>query len=146
MRITLGRRGDYAVRAALHLARHAGDGWCKSRAIAADMEIPEAYLPQVLGDLVRHGLVRSRAGPQGGYALSAPPSEVSLLAVIEAASGPVESSECVLRGGPCRWQEYCAVHDAWASAQAAMRERLADTTLAELARADAALETRSPSP
>ena len=107
------------------------------------MSIPEAYLPQVLGALVRDGLVLSLAGPHGGYALARDPADVSLLEVIEASSGPVESRECVLRGGPCRWEESCAVHEAWGSAQAALRERLAASNLSEIARADAALESRS---
>ena len=145
VQISLGRRGDYAVRAVVHLARHAGVGWRKSRDIADDMSIPEAYLPQVLGDLVRVGLVRSLAGPHGGYALARDPADVSLLEVIEASSGPVESRECVLRGGPCRWDESCAVHEAWSSAQSALRDRLAATTLLEVAEADAALDARSSS-
>ena len=128
------------MRAAVHLARDADQRWRKARDIAEDMNIPEAYLPQVLGALVHEGLVRSLAGPNGGYALSGDPADISVLAVIEAASGPVESQECVLRGGPCRWEESCAMHDAWAAAQAALRDRLAATTLLEIARADAALE------
>lgn len=49
----VGPEGDYAVRAALYLARHYGHGRRKTREIAADMDIPEKYLPQVLGELVR---------------------------------------------------------------------------------------------
>jgi Rrf2 family transcriptional regulator, iron-sulfur cluster assembly transcription factor len=140
MQISLGRKGDYAVRAAIHLARHAGDGWRKARQIADDMAIPEAYLPQVLGELIRGRLVTSLAGPNGGYALARDPESISLLEVIEASSGPVESRECVIRGGPCRWEDTCAVHDAWSSAQTALRERLDAVTLASVANADAALE------
>jgi hypothetical protein len=25
------------------------------------------------------------------------------------------TTECVLRGGPCRWEGTCAVHDVWAA-------------------------------
>ena len=136
MQITLGKRGDYAVRAALYLARHAGDGWCKARAIALDMAIPATYLPQVLGDLVRHRLAESLAGPHGGYRLARAPEAVSLLEVVEAAGGPVRSRECILRGGPCRWEGTCAVHDAWSDAQSALVERLRAVDLAALAGRD----------
>jgi Rrf2 family transcriptional regulator, iron-sulfur cluster assembly transcription factor len=139
MQISLGRRGDYAVRAAVYLARHVEDEWSKSRDIAADMAIPENYLPQVLGDLIRVGVVRSLSGPHGGYALARPPSEVQLLEVIEA-GGPVQSRECVLRGGPCRWEGTCAVHDSWSRAQEAMISELRRTTLADIARRDTELE------
>src|SRR5680860_1715988 len=125
MRIELGRKGDYAVRAVLHLARHNGDGRRKTREIAADMDIPEKYLPQVLGEMVRAGVVLSVAGPDGGYRLARPPAEVSLLEVVEAAEGPVSSETCVLRGGPCRWEDVCAIHFAWSEAQTAFIERRA---------------------
>ncbi len=143
MRIDLGRRADYAVRATVHLARRAGSGRSKAHEIAADMEIPESYLPAVMSTLVRAGLVTSTAGPDGGYELSRSPVEVSLLEVIEAIDGPIEASECVLRGGPCRWEDHCAVHVPWAEAQGSLRDRLAAASLAEIAAEDAALARTS---
>jgi Rrf2 family transcriptional regulator, iron-sulfur cluster assembly transcription factor len=132
MQVSLGRRGDYAVRAALHLAGRAAGDWCKARDIADGEDIPAAYLPQVLGDLVRRGIVRSRSGPNGGYQLARPAAEVSLLEVIEAAGGPVRSRICVLRGVPCQGEDACAVHEAWTEAQLAMIERLRSADLASL--------------
>ncbi|HEX9889908.1 MAG TPA: Rrf2 family transcriptional regulator [Nitriliruptorales bacterium] len=139
MQMTLGRRGDYAIRAVLHLARHPGQRR-KARQIAEDMAIPPTYIPQILSDLVRLGIVSSQAGPEGGYELRHPASETSLLEVVEATSGAIESRECVLRGGPCRWEDACAVHETWASAQSAFREVLARTTFADLAEQDEMLE------
>lgn len=137
MQISLGRRGDYGVRAAVFLARRFGRGWQKSREIADEMSIPEKYLPQVLGDLIRAGIVVSLAGPRGGYMLTGSPEQLSLLEVVEATGGPVRSNECVMRGQPCRrWQEVCAVHDAWVAAQEAMVAELAATALSLLADRD----------
>lgn len=138
VKMSLGRRGDYAIRAVLHLARHPGERR-KARQIAEDMAIPGSYIPQILSDLVRLQLVSSVAGPGGGYELGRPAGEISLLEVVEATSGPIGSDECVLRGGPCRWEGRCAIHETWSSAQAAFRTVLADTTFADLARQDASL-------
>jgi Rrf2 family transcriptional regulator, iron-sulfur cluster assembly transcription factor len=140
--LTLGKRADYTVRAVLDLARHHGDGRRKARQIAEEMAIPASYLPALLAELVRAGVVASTAGPGGGYALTRPPAEVSLLEVVEVADGPIGSRECVLRGGPCRWEDACAVHGPWARAQEALRSSLAATTFAELAELDAALGAR----
>lgn len=140
MQVTLGSRGDYSVRAVLFLARAHGDGRRKSREIAADMQIPEKFLPQVLGTLVKAGLVESVAGPDGGYSLTRPPAEISLLEVVEAAEGPVRNDKCLLRGGPCRWEEACSIHEAWSRAQEKLILELAATSFAELAAADAAME------
>ncbi|MFN8584738.1 MAG: Rrf2 family transcriptional regulator [Dehalococcoidia bacterium] len=140
MQIALGRKGDYSVRAMIDLARHYGDGRRKARQIARTMDIPERYLPQLLAPLVRGGLLTATAGPDGGYALALPPTAISLLQVIELAEGPLESPECVLRGGPCDWEGICPAHDAWVGGRAAVARHLELTTLAELAERDAAIE------
>lgn len=131
MKLSLGRKGDYAVRATLCLAIHRGSR-LKAREIASEMEIPEAYLPQVLSTLIRGGLVGSVAGPDGGYYLTRPPEEVSLLEVVEAAEGALIGETCVLRGGPCRWHGTCVLHEHWEAAQFALVNRLDQTTFADL--------------
>jgi Rrf2 family protein len=140
VKISLQRRGDYAVRALLHLVRRPGRR-CKGRDIAADMAIPHKYLPQVLGDLVRAGLVSSVPGPDGGYTLARDAEAITLLEVIELAEGPLRSGQCVLRGGPCRWEDACAVHGPFSAAQDRFEAELAGTTFADLAVLDARLES-----
>jgi Rrf2 family protein len=140
MQIALGRKGDYAVRAVLDLARHYGGPRRKSREIAADMEIPERYLPQILALLVRAGVLAAVAGPDGGYSLARDPSQVSLLEVVEVAEGPVRAMECLLRGGPCDWTGVCPLHGSWSRAQEALAAELARTNFGDLARRDAAIE------
>jgi Rrf2 family protein len=140
MRVALGRKGDYAVRSTLELARWHGRGRRKAREIAAAMDIPERYLPQVLGLLVRHQLLLATAGPDGGYELARPPSLITLLEVVEAAEGPIESTTCLLRGGPCDWENLCPVHRPWHRAQGALVQQLRQTTFADLAAEEAAIE------
>jgi Rrf2 family protein len=141
MHMSLGKRADYAIRAVLDLAHHwHSDDRRKSRQIAESMDIPTKYLPQLLATLVRAGLVESEAGPDGGYRLVSDPTEVTLLAIIEAVEGPLQSDECVLRGGPCHWESRCAIHEPWAGAQDAMRRQLENTTFSDLVAADAKLE------
>lgn len=140
MQVTLGKRGDYSVRAVLYLARHHGTGRRKAREIASEMDIPERYLPQILANLVRHGLLVAVAGPDGGYALSREPVEISLLEVVEAAEGPLVLETCLLRGGPCDWEDACPMHAPWRRAQDALIGHLRDTTFRELADRDRAIE------
>ncbi len=140
MRIALGHKGDYSVRAVLDLARHYGQGRRKSREIASEMEIPRKYLPQVLANLIHHGLLVSAAGPRGGYSLARTPADISLLDVVEAAEGPVEAEQCALRGGPCDWDHVCPLHESWARGQALLIQHLAATSFAELAENDALIE------
>jgi Rrf2 family protein len=139
MQMTLGSKGDYSVRAVLDLALAYGTRR-KAREISDRMGIPPKYLPQVLGDLIKAGIVTSVAGPDGGYTLARPPRDVSLLEVVEAAEGTVRNEKCLLRGGPCHWENACSLHEAWANAQEKMIAELERTNFARLVRKDLALE------
>lgn len=139
--MTLSRRGDYVMRAAISLARAFEAGVPrKIREVVADTGVPQSFASQILADLVRAGLATSRAGRSGGYRLARPPTEVSVLEVVEAAEGPLRSSRCALGEGPCRWDAVCPLHETWTEATTALRDLLARTDLAALARRDAALE------
>jgi Rrf2 family protein len=141
MQIVLGSRGDYTVRAVLHLARHSGRQ--RRRDISQAMDIPDKYLPQILSALVRARIARSTVGRLGGYELARPAEAITLREVVEAAEGPLRSDKCLLRGGPCYWAEKCALHDAWTAAGAALTDQLEATTFADLARTDWEIEQRS---
>lgn len=133
MRLELTRRGDYAVRAMLALARHGREREpLSARRIAEGMAIPERFLPQVMGDLARAGLVEASPGRNGGYRLSRRADEVSLLDVVEAIEGDSRRKTCVLRGGPCGHDGTCDVHDVFFAAQDAMLHTLRTATLADL--------------
>ncbi len=131
MRLELTKRGDYAVRAMIALTRD-DDGLLSARSIATKMAIPPRFLPQVMADLVRGGLVEGVTGRSGGYRLSRLASETSLLSIIEAVEGTSRRETCVLRGGPCGRDEACAVHGAFMAAEEAMIGALDSVTLAEV--------------
>jgi Rrf2 family transcriptional regulator, iron-sulfur cluster assembly transcription factor len=138
--LSLGRKADYAIRATVFLARRDGGRRFKVREIAEEMEVPASYLPQIMAELVRSAIVSSEAGPRGGYSLARQPAAISLLDVIEAVEGYPASQVCVIRGGPCRWDEVCAIHVPWSRAQGAMVEQLRATSFAAITAHDAELE------
>ena len=133
MRLELTRRGDYGVRAMLTLAAPDA-GQMTAAQLAAATDIPPSLVAQVMGELVRAGLVANRRGRSGGYRLARAPEEVSLLDVIEAVEGDPRRRTCVLRGGPCGRDGTCGVHDAFFRAQEAVFETLADVSLDEVTR------------
>lgn len=135
-------RTDYAIRALIYLATHPTRR-VKATEIAREMAIPEPILRQVLGELQRANLVASRPGPRGGYWLATHPAHMSLLRVIEAMEGPNSLDQCAMRGGPCHWEEVCAVHGIWSEARAAFAEVLAAHTVAEVADVDRRLRERT---
>jgi Rrf2 family protein len=98
------------------------------------MEVPRRFLPQIMQDLVRSGLVEATPGRGGGYRLVRAPAEVSLLEVIEAVEGDIRRRTCVLRADACAPNRPCGVHDLFAEAQDALLGRLAQATVQDAAR------------
>ena len=150
MRVTLSRRGDYAVRAVLALAEHAlgadvgasdasaDNRLVSTRRIADRMNIPAAFAAHVLADLTRAGLVTGTAGRRGGYRLALQPESITVLQVVDAAEAPAEPPRCVLRGMPCNPDGRCAVHDTVTEATRAARAAMSRTSMADLVRAETA--------
>jgi len=139
--VTLSKRGGYAARAAICLARAYDSGRPKKlREISAEMGIPRTFVSQILGDLVHAGIALSAFGRDGGHRLARAPKQITLAEVIEAAEGPLAAARCALGDGPCRWQAVCPLHESMTVATASMRGVLATTSLAMLAERDAAIE------
>jgi Rrf2 family protein len=145
MRLTLTKQTEYALRALVWLSteeespRAAGlPARHKAAAIASGAQIPPVFAARVLSQLQRQGLLRARAGQQGGYTLAHPPAAISLLRVIEAVEGPLQTRTCVLRDSACGAGDTCLLHDSWSTAQDALRSVLGQTTLATVRRADQA--------
>ena len=132
MRLELTHRGSYAIRAVLTLARAEEDEVVPARHIAKEMDIPVRFLPQVLGDLSRAGIVEARLGRAGGYRLSKPASQISLLDIIEASEGDARRQTCVLSGKPCDGADPCDVHDMFYEAQEAILQRLDGVSVADV--------------
>ena len=128
MRLDLTKRSDYAIRAMLALTRAKG-GLLSSRRIAEEMHIPPRFLPQIMGDLTRGGLVNAHPGRAGGYELAEDADSVTLLRVIEAVEGDQHRQVCVLRGTPCGQDGECGVHDIFFAAEGALLDRIKSATL-----------------
>lgn len=132
MRLRFTKRTDYAIRACLHLV-DAGAAPVSSRVIALRMDIPDRFLPQVLADLAKTGIVESTAGKLGGYRLRRDPGELKLIEIVEAVEGPSRSEQCVLEQRGCDANRPCALHPVWSAAQSAFINVLATTSLADVA-------------
>ena len=132
MRLQLTKRTDYAIRACIHLAM---EQRCpiSSRRIAERMEIPDRFLPQVMADLARAGIVESVTGKHGGYCLRRDPAGISLLELIDVVDGSHERDRCLMWETACDGHPACALHPVWSDAQRAFVDVLAGASLAQLA-------------
>jgi Rrf2 family protein len=83
------KRGEYGMRALCHLAERHGQGVVHIRQIADEESIPAKFLEGILLELKRAGLVRSRRGVEGGYALARDPEEILIGEVARILDGPL---------------------------------------------------------
>jgi Rrf2 family protein len=99
--------------------------------LAEQLPVSESHLAKVLQRLVKAGLVESLRGPKGGFLLRGAASETTLLQVYEAIEGRLEVASCVFP--TAQGCKACILDDALRDANRLVHERLARTTLAELA-------------
>lgn len=81
---------EYACRVLAQIARLHGTGELAHVETLAQAEaIPANYLAQILSELREGGLITSRRGKQGGYALARPPETISLYDIVALMEGAV---------------------------------------------------------
>ena len=84
----LSKKSEYGLRALLELTLSHGKGTLQRHQIAERQHIPIEFLEQILLTLKRAGLLSSRRGVKGGYALIKSPREITLGQVIRISDRP----------------------------------------------------------
>jgi Rrf2 family protein len=85
----LTRASSYALHAVAFMAAQKHDRPIASHLIAQARGIPERFLLKVLKPLVQARVLLSIKGPNGGYRLARPASDISMLEILEAVDGPI---------------------------------------------------------
>jgi Rrf2 family protein len=89
---------SYAVHALVFMAGQKNQGRpVASHHIAQARGIPERFLLKILKPLVSVRLLTSVKGPNGGYRLARPASDITLLEVLEAVDGPIRGQASFAR-------------------------------------------------
>src|SRR5262249_23237044 len=87
MRLT--RASSYALHAMVFMAAQKENRPLASHHVAKARGIPERFLLKVLKPLVSARILHSVKGPNGGYRLTRPATEISMLEIVEAVDGPI---------------------------------------------------------
>ena len=124
---------QYTLRALFELAKREGGEPVAAAEIADAQAIPSRFLELILQDLRARGMVESRRGNKGGYALVISAKTTSVGDVIRAVDGSLTPVKCAGRGDEsCRLKNRCAFMGVWNRAQKAMEEVYDNTTLQNL--------------
>jgi Rrf2 family protein len=73
--------------------------------------IPAQLLAKILQLLTKHGLLRSHAGMNGGYALARDAREISAYEVIHAIDGPFFITSCTKGAKSCELTPSCTIKE-----------------------------------
>jgi len=135
----LSKRGEYGLRAAIHLAnaqKHSPDAMVQIKDISVQEKIPTKYLEQILLALKNAGLLHSKMGIGGGYYLAKTSEKISLGQIIRALDGPLAPIRCVshMAYEPCGCpdERTCGLRMVMGDVRNAIADILDNTTLADV--------------
>jgi Rrf2 family protein len=126
---------EYAARLMTTLARAYGSAPLPAERLSESDNVPSDYVSQILVKLRRAGLVVSHRGSAGGYALSRPPAEITLGAVVRAVDGDVFEDVCGKYDAgakDCRHQGGCTISRVWQKLGGLVTQYFESVTLAAI--------------
>ena len=129
--------GEYGVHCATFIAQRqqAGADAVPAVEIAEAQKIPVDYAQQILQRLRKNSIVKSVRGPQGGYLLTRPATEISLRDILVAAEGDTFQVICdakPLNAERCAPGGQCNLRPLWFGLRKHVDEFLQKYTLADL--------------
>ena len=128
-------KGDYALKAILDLAMAPAGEAVKVADMAAREDIPAKFLEGILGSLRRGGFVKSKRGPDGGYTLARPASEISVGEVLRYIEGSLLPIGCLdADKSTCDFVGVCGFLEMWRHVDEVVREIIDNTTFEDIRR------------
>jgi Rrf2 family protein len=131
--VKLSLKVEYACRVLGQLARAFGrPQLAHIEALAAAEAVPANYLVQILNELRNGGLIVSRRGKQGGYALARAPGEISLYDIVRVVDAEMLEAQHAPAG-----QSGARVAAVWKDVATALEAALKSRTVENLLSRDA---------
>ncbi|HEY9213220.1 MAG TPA: Rrf2 family transcriptional regulator [Ancylobacter sp.] len=133
----LTNKGKYGLKAMLFLASLAPGESAMGQEIATANTIPKKFLDAILLELRNAGMLRSKKGPGGGYALARTPREIRIGHIIRTLDGPLAPINCASKSAyvpcqDCQDLQTCAVRITMSKVRDAMSEVLDRMTLQDM--------------
>lgn len=141
------KRGEYALRALVYLARGGEGTLLAVGEIAARENIPVKFLEQIVATLKAGGFLKSRRGSGGGCFLARLPETITLGEVVRFVDGPLAPVSCAsvtaYASCSCPDEATCGLKSVMTDVRNAIAEILDRTTLADVAARERTLEKKS---
>jgi len=128
----------YGIRAVIYLAHRPKNGGNTGiKQISDDLSLPSPFLSKILMLLTKQKILKSTKGPHGGFSLSRPPKEISVLDIIIAIDGNDVFTNCVIHNGTCerigKEKKYCPMHEDYEKTRKELLKLFGGKTVFDLA-------------
>jgi Rrf2 family protein len=132
--VKLSHATSYALHALVYIASQKPDQPVTSHTIAEAKGLPERFLLKVLKPLSVARILVSLKGPNGGYRLARPTDQLTLLEVLEAVDGSLQSDVPAVEGkaGTSTLDINRELQRAWDRATKQVRQRLRKVSVQDL--------------
>ena len=115
------------------IAAHEDSGKVKIKNISDRQDISQKYLEQIITILSKADIVRGERGPQGGYVLSRPASEITVAEVVIIIEGSISPVPCIKNGSVnCDRKDRCTTVDMWGRIEQAVKKIMEETSIQDL--------------
>ena len=122
---------DYATVVLTVLAARPGEVLSATElAEAGGLEPPT--VSKLLKPLAQAGLVEGLRGVHGGYRLTRPPTQITLIQIVEAMEGPLAITECAGEQHQCGLARQCGVRSNWRLINDVVADALRGVTLEQM--------------
>lgn len=123
----------YGLQAMIYIALHSSDGKNVDLGqIAEKQDIPKHFLSKILQMLVKSGLLQSMKGPTGGFSLSRPADDITLIEVIDAIDGLDVFTQCGIGFKRCDDDHPCPIHNDYKQVRDKIQNLFENKSLLEL--------------
>lgn len=129
MTVIFSKKCEYGIQSVLFLAANLGEDVIPVDIIAGKLNIPKEFVSKILQSLTESGIVYSKKGKNGGFALAKSPSKIRLIDIVATIDGLDIFNSCVLGFPQCSPDHPCPVHDNWGALRTQAYNMLTDETL-----------------
>src|SRR5678815_3656486 len=102
---------EYAIRGLSEMAIRGDDQRVMLDDLVAGTDLPRDFMAKVFQRLVHAGLLRSSKGRGGGFSLSRPAHQITMVQIVGAIEGPLLVGRCVVGLEKCNDHMPCPQHD-----------------------------------
>ncbi len=132
MTVIFSKKCELGLQAVLFLSAQEEGKLFNASEIAKELQVPKEFIAKVLQSLTDSGIVSSKKGKNGGFALAKAPDEIYLIQIVKAIDGLEMFNNCVLGFKGCSVAEPCPVHNKWGKLREDALKMLSEESLADI--------------